>query len=216
MNKRKIILIIAVIIISILLNGNLSLASFADYDDNTAAQETRNLLLEQEKEEENSIGKSTNNYLSGLEVKGYKITPEFDKQTLSYSISEEINEASIEINATADDKRATVQGTGVIELQQGENNLRIDVKSESGTVRTYFIKVVTTSAGNANDNNESSNLNEEIIDISANIITNDKEQTGEKNELTKYIIIGVAILVIVIFILITLKNGKSKKKSKHN
>lgn len=212
MNKRILKTILAIGIISVLLNNNLIFAAFADYDDNTAAKETQNILLEQQKEAENSAGKSTNNYLSVLEVKGYKITPEFDKQTLSYSISEEVKESNIEIIAVADDERATIQGTGTIELQPGENNIRIDVESESGTVRTYFIKALTKSGGKTDNNID--NTNNEIIDVSTNIINEEKSLKNSK--LINYIILLIILITILIIILNIAKKGKSKKKSKHH
>lgn len=212
MNKRILKTILAIGIISVLLNNNLIFAAFADYDDNTAAKETQNILLEQQKEAENSAGKSTNNYLSVLEVKGYKITPEFDKQTLSYSISEEVKESNIEIIAVADDERATIQGIGTIELQPGENNIRIDVESESGTVRTYFIKALTKSGGKTDNNID--NTNNEIIDVSTNIINEEKSLKNSK--LINYIILLIILITILIIILNIAKKGKSKKKSKHH
>lgn len=97
---------------------------------------------EQEKDSTQVEVKSTNNYLKNLEVTGYKITPEFDKQTINYEITNEVDEDYLEINAQVDDEKATISGTGRVALNSGENNLKIEVTSESGTVRTYFIKVV--------------------------------------------------------------------------
>ena len=48
----------------------------------------------------------------------------------------------IEISATAEDDRATVEGAGTIQLQEGENNITLTVKAENGSARTYNIKVV--------------------------------------------------------------------------
>ena len=138
-NKIVAILLI-VVFIEIIEIPNKIYAGFADFDDETADAQGRNDLLEQQEQDAQNAGKSSNNYLTELSVKGYELTPTFDKQTVNYSIEEEIDENSLEINAVADDERATVLGTGNVSLQTGENNLRIDVKAENGLQRTYFIK----------------------------------------------------------------------------
>ena len=138
-NKIVAILLI-VVFIEIIEIPNKIYAGFADFDDETADAQGRNDLLEQQEQDAQNAGKSSNNYLTELSVKGYELTPTFDKQTVNYSIEEEIDENSLEINAVVDDERATVLGTGNVSLQTGENNLRIDVKAENGLQRTYFIK----------------------------------------------------------------------------
>lgn len=138
-NKIVAILLI-VVFIEIIEIPNKIYAGFADFDDETADAQGRNDLLEQQEQDAQNAGKSSNNYLTELSVKGYELTPTFDKQTVNYSIEEEIDENSLEINAVADDERATVSGTGNVSLQTGENNLRIEVEAENGVKRTYFIK----------------------------------------------------------------------------
>ena len=82
---------------------------FADYTDEQAAEDT-NKLVEEQKKEESPVGKSTNNYLDSLEIKGYEITPDFDKQTLEYTIKGNVNSKEITIKAKADDEKAKVEG----------------------------------------------------------------------------------------------------------
>lgn len=139
---KKIIknIITLVILMSIFLTG-VSYAGFADFDDATADKQGAEDLKKQEEDDAKNAGKSSNNYLSNLEIEGYSLTPQFDKQTINYSINEEINVSSVVIKATAEDERATITGDGKVELQSGENNLKIDVKAENGTERTYFIKL---------------------------------------------------------------------------
>ncbi len=139
---KKIIknLVTLVILMSIFLTG-VSYAGFADFDDATADKQGAEDLKKQEEDDAKNAGKSSNNYLSNLEIEGYSLTPQFDKQTINYSINEEINVSSVVIKATSEDERATITGDGKVELQSGENNLKIDVKAENGTERTYFIKL---------------------------------------------------------------------------
>lgn len=139
--KKIVTIILMISCIGIMWFSNNVYGSFADFDDETADKQANEDLKEQEAEDAKNAGKSSNNYLAQLSVAGYKITPAFDKQVINYSIEDEIIESSIEINAIADDSRATVTGAGKVELQSGENNLRIDVTAENGVARTYFIKV---------------------------------------------------------------------------
>ncbi len=120
---------------------NKSYAGMADLTDEMSDTLANEQLANQEKAESGNANKSSNNYLSSLEVEGYRLLPEFDKQTQEYTLNSEVKEDSITIKAIADDERATVTGTGNIKLQTGENNLRVDVSAENGTVRTYFVKV---------------------------------------------------------------------------
>ena len=117
---------------------------FLSYNEENQKREVEELekAKEQKKNSTQVEVKSTNNYLKNLEVTGYKITPEFDKQTINYEITNEVDEDYIEINAQVDDEKATISEAGKVALNSGENNLKIEVTSESGTVRTYFIKVV--------------------------------------------------------------------------
>lgn len=82
---------------------------FADYTDEQAAEDT-NKLVEEQKKEESPVGKSTNNYLESLEIEGYEITPDFDKQTQEYTIKGEVKTNQITIKAKADDEKAKIDG----------------------------------------------------------------------------------------------------------
>ena len=139
-NKVKIFISLIVLMLIMLIMNNVY-AGMADFDDKTADAQANEQLANQEKVESENAGKSSNNYLKSLEIDGYELSPEFDKQTQEYTLDSDVKEESITIKATPDDERANVTGTGNIKLQTGENNLRIDVKAESGTVRTYFVKV---------------------------------------------------------------------------
>lgn len=145
---KKIIMMTAIMLIFSIMsgytlyevNGNPnSSKGFAEYDDATAEEENKKLEEEQEKNFE--VGKSTNNYLDSLQVEGYEFTPEFEKQTLEYTVTKEVEQEKIRITATASDARANVEGIGDVQLKAGQNQCRVDVIAESGTVRTYLINV---------------------------------------------------------------------------
>ncbi len=82
---------------------------FADYTDEQAAEDA-NKLVEEQKKEESPVGKSTNNYLESLEIEGYEITPDFDKQTLEYTIKGKVKKDELTIKAKADDEKAKIDG----------------------------------------------------------------------------------------------------------
>lgn len=140
--KKKICFIIEILIIlSLFITSIVYARGFADFDDATADAEAKNQLEEQEKQQKESIGKSNNNYLTELSIKGYSLVPTFDKQTINYEIENEIDNDTVEIIAKADDSNAKISGSGLRKLQTGENIILIEVTAENGTVRTYNIKV---------------------------------------------------------------------------
>ena len=140
----KISILVAITFSLLLANIPKVLASFADFTDEEAEKQAQEQLKEQEKEHNVTQVKSSNNYLKNLSVNGYQITPEFDKQTINYEIKEEIGEEFIKIEAETDDEKSSVSGIGAVQLNSGENNIRIDVTAENGSVRTYFIKATKT------------------------------------------------------------------------
>lgn len=116
---------------------------FLSYSEEDQKREKEELEKAEEQEKNvQTVIKSTDNYLKNLEVDGYSLTPEFDKQTVNYEIKEDVQADFLEIKAETDDEKASISGIGKVALNSGENNLKIEVTAESGTVRTYFIKVI--------------------------------------------------------------------------
>ena len=196
MKKIK-FLVIFMAIMTMALSG-FAFAGMADWDDKTADEESKNLLQEQEKEHSEMENKSSNNYLESLKVEGHEFT--FNKQTINYDIGE-VEEKTINIEAILEDEKATVNGAGKVELKEGENDIRVDVISESGTTRTYHIKAVYK-------------LNKKTEDVNSNVITNnevnaetkinDEEQIKEDNNIL--ILVGtVAVIIIIVFLAIKQK-----------
>ena len=86
--------------------------------------------------------KSTNNNLKSLSIEGYNISPEFNKNTLEYTVNLESNVEKIKINATKEDGYASVSGIGEKEVQEGNNKFDITVTSETGGSKVYTINAV--------------------------------------------------------------------------
>lgn len=206
MKSKKInvvkMLIISMIMFTIIFASTCVLADpnsshgFADFDENTAAEQANKELQEQGNTEQENQNKSSNNYLSELKVKDLTLKPEFDKQTINYDLGvTELDE--LEIEAVPEDDRATVNGTGKIKLNSGENDIKIDVTAENGTVRTYHIMINKT--GKVAENNEIQNEEAILNQNQENITQIDESQTSNKNMIT-YAIATVLIVIIIIII----------------
>ena len=82
---------------------------------------------------------SKNNYLANLEVEGYTLTPQFDKDVLEYNLDLEYGTESINIIADLEDRRSSIDGDGQITLSQGMNSIKVVVTAENGSTRIYVI-----------------------------------------------------------------------------
>ncbi len=95
----------------------------------------------------NETPKSSNNYLSSISIVGMgSLSPEFYRETYEYTVEYEdtvnlYDLTEIQLEAKAEDDRATVNGTGTAKLEPGENTITIIVTAENGSERSYTIKV---------------------------------------------------------------------------
>lgn len=90
---------------------------------------------------------SNNNNLNSLSVTGYNITPQFNKSTTLYTLTVPNDVNSIYIEATTENDKATISGDKSQMLVVGENQLVIEVTSESGMVKAYTIIVTREKNG---------------------------------------------------------------------
>ena len=140
--KKKLLIVVNIIcVICMCLIYSKSYAGFADYTDEQADKQANEQEKEQEKIDSESIGKSSNNYLKSLEIEGYEIAPEFDRQTVDYKVTKKVSTTNINIIAEADDERATVTGNGKVQLSSGSNTISVNVKAENGIERTYKVEI---------------------------------------------------------------------------
>ena len=84
---------------------------------------------------------SSNNNLSSIEVEGFKLAPDFNKDTVEYTLSVPNDTKKIKINATKEDGRASISGIVEFEVTEGENNFEIKVTAENGNEKVYKLKV---------------------------------------------------------------------------
>lgn len=82
---------------------------------------------------------STNNNLNSLSVSGCNIN--FNPGTTSYSCPE-VDTASVSVSASVQDGKARItSGTGNRALNFGNNSLRVVVRAENGSTKTYTINI---------------------------------------------------------------------------
>lgn len=86
--------------------------------------------------------RSADNYLSSLSVEGYDLSPKFNKNETSYSLSVPNNVTSVSINGKTNDTKASVTGLGKINVKEGTNKVYITVTAENGNKKTYVVKVI--------------------------------------------------------------------------
>lgn len=109
--------------------------------------------------------KSRNNNLKELSVEGYEIV-KVDDHYYTLSVSNDVT--SINVKATAEDSKATVNGAGKHDINVGENNIDVIVTSESGEENKYIIKV-TRKDGYYLEDLDSILKNDSITDINITI-----------------------------------------------
>ena len=206
-NKIKNIVVILLIIVSLMFT-NIVYSSFAEMGDSTSDKHRNEQLQEREKQDKENFCKSSNNYLKGLSIKGLKLSPEFDKQTIDYTIEEELDKDSIEISADLDDSRAKVSGTGTIKLEPGKNNIRVDVTAENGIVRTYNIKVTRKGQKTTTENKE------ENTEVAENTVETTATPVTKSNNPKTLITIGIVIAVLIVLYLLANKSKGKRRKRK--
>ena len=84
---------------------------------------------------------SSNNYLSSLGVEGVGISPEFNRDTLEYTVEMEPGTTRVNLVGSVEDGTARVEGFGEREVNEGANRFEINVIAQNGNVRTYVVVV---------------------------------------------------------------------------
>lgn len=82
---------------------------------------------------------SKNNNLSSLSVEGQTLSPEFNKDTLEYSVELENDIEKINIIAKAEDSKSSISGGGEVTVEEGNNKIEIKVTAQNGNEKVYVI-----------------------------------------------------------------------------
>lgn len=88
-----------------------------------------------------------NNKLSGLSVEGFVMTPTFSRDIMEYNLIVDPSVSSITVYAAPLNSASSVNGTGSVALQNGNNDIKIAVTAQNGNVREYVLHVVRQNNG---------------------------------------------------------------------
>ena len=89
--------------------------------------------------------KSSNNNLSNLGIKPNDFTG-FKPGTTKYNVTVPNDVTEIQVYASTQDSKAKVSGTGKVQLQEGENQIKVTCKAENGSSKVYTINVTRSVA----------------------------------------------------------------------
>lgn len=88
--------------------------------------------------------KSSNNNLKSLQLDTEGISPAFNKNKTQYYITIPENISNINVTATSEDSKASVQVLGNTNIQVGNSQIKIIVTAENGNKKEYVINVTKT------------------------------------------------------------------------
>lgn len=143
---------------------------------------------------------SKNNNLSALEVEEFTLTPEFKTDVLEYSVVVPENTKEVNIKATVQDKRASVNGIGTQAVNPGANKFSVVVRAQSGAEKTYVINVevkdenpinVTVNGKNYTVVKIKENLPAASLYAETTININGFEIPAYKNDNTNLVLVGL-------------------------
>ena len=147
MKKNKIINIFFVITIVVVLLQGFTFAS-----NNTSSNSSSNSA--QKSNTSNTTtktkAKSSNANLSNLGMNPNDFTG-FSENKTSYDVTVPNNVTQVGIYATKKDSKASLTGTGIKKLQEGQNTANVIVTAEDGTTKTYTINIKRLSKNEKQD-----------------------------------------------------------------
>ena len=112
--------------------------------------------------------KSNNNNLNALSISGVSLNPAFNSSITTYNSTVENSVSSVTVSATKAHDKATVTGTGKVDLKVGSNTIKVEVTAEDGSKKTYTVTITRKEA--------------EVIDPSKVTPDNVVTATGYKNK----------------------------------
>ena len=123
---------------SVSVGGYLAYA-YADLSEISLSSNSKKINIITQAELEASYSK--NNNLASLGVEGFTLTPEFNANTLEYSVTVPEDTKNVNLTGTVQDKKASITGVGIHDVNQGNNKFLVTVKAENGSEKTYTINV---------------------------------------------------------------------------
>lgn len=162
----------------------------------TSSGKTINIITQAELE----ASYSKNNNLSSLSIEGFTLTPEFNANTLEYSVTVPEDTKEIKINATAQDRKSSITGVGTQTVASGANKFQVVVRAENGAEKTYTINVEVKDENPINAEVDGKtytvvkikdNLPEASLYTEYTVKINDIEIPAYKNEYTNLVLVGL-------------------------
>lgn len=144
---------------------------------------------------------SSNNYLKSLSIDDFKISPDFKKDTVEYNVDLPADTTKIKVNATPEDKTASIDGIGELTVSEGINKIKIKVKAENGNIKEYTINATVLEQTPIEVTIENKKYtvirkkdqlpkaNSTYIETTTKI--NDQEVPALKSEITKYTLVAL-------------------------
>lgn len=149
MKKNKIINIFFVITIVVVLLQGFTFASNNTSSNSSNSAQKSNTSNTTTK----TKAKSSNANLSNLGMNPNDFTG-FSENKTSYDVTVPNNVTQVEIYATKKDSKASLTGTGIKKLQEGQNTANVIVTAEDGTTKTYTINIKRLSKNEKQDTAE--------------------------------------------------------------
>ena len=85
--------------------------------------------------------KSNNNNLNALSISNVTLNPAFNSSITTYNSTVENSVSSVTVNATKAHDKASVSGTGTVNLNVGTNIVKVEVTAEDGSKKTYTVTI---------------------------------------------------------------------------
>ena len=136
-------------------------------------------------------------------VSGHSLNETFSQTNYTYTMTVPYDTTSLNISAVAENDTDTVEIDGADNLEVGENEVTITVRSESGKEATY--QILVTREEESEEENQTSNM-------TSNLVVDEKSE----NSLVKYILITVGCVVLIaiaaVGIIFYMKSASPEKK----
>lgn len=164
---------------------------------NTTTKTTNKTKIET-KVEETEKQQEDDFYISAITLKGIKengdqidleLSPEFEKNTYEYTCNITSDIQKIDLQKDAGDYTDSVIVTGLDELVEGENTIKLLLSAEDHESKTYTIKVIK----------------EETKETVAEVVNQEDNVNDEKKEETKMISMPLYLFIIMQIIIVVIE-----------
>jgi hypothetical protein len=183
---------------------NLPNTNYVENNSTNTSEDTSKNTTVTENETSQTVTLSSNNNLSDIKLSYGSI--DFNKDVLNYDIEVSNEIDLIDIDATTEDEKATVNGIGSYSLTVGLNEIKLTVTAEDSSVKKYIINVTRKP-----DSKPNSTLKEATV---ATVKEGNDIKSNKNNN--KIIILISSLCLIIIFCLVLFVKKKFKKITKKN